>query len=83
MSYFAVYSKDRKIVVCMDKNPSYTGISSTYSWGQDVNKIDKSLKIRVLKTRKGQVPYLESSNKRVEEDMFEIVETDERGIPLA
>lgn len=66
----------------MDKNPSYTGISSTYSWGQGVDEIRENLKIRVLKTRRGQQPYLEASNARVGEDMFEVVETDERGIPL-
>ena len=82
MSYFAVYSKDRQTVVCMSRSPQYDGISSTYSYGQDVNEIGKGLKIRVLKSIRGQMPYVQASNARAEEDMFEAVETDANGIPL-
>lgn len=81
MSYYAIYSKDRKIVVCCVKSTA-NGTSITRSYRQGVDEIDKSLKIRVLKTIKGQEPYLEVTNRVSAPYEFEIVETDVNGVIL-
>lgn len=75
-TYYAIYSVDRKRVVCY-LNSRY--VSSTRSYRQSVDNIGKGLKIRVLKTVKGQQPYLDVTNYVEESDNFEIVKTDKNG----
>lgn len=77
--YYAVYSKDKKAVICRIKNASNCNCSSTRSYGQSVNDIEKGLEIRVLKSKKRQQEYADSGNIRAEEYFWEVVETNEFG----
>lgn len=77
--YYAVYSKDRKAVICRVKNASVHNVSSTRSLGQKVEAIEDGLEIRVLKSKNRQQAYADSGNERAGTDFWEVVEVNESG----
>jgi hypothetical protein len=80
MAYYAVYSKDRQIVVCRPNSKTMTErkMSSTKSYRQQVGNIQDGLEIRVLQSIKGQESYLKDVSTR-DPFGYEIVETDKKG----
>lgn len=76
--YFAVYSKDRKIIVCKHKSKQVPSTRSFRRKSEIVFNSDENYEPRVLKTRKGQTRYLNWANKQ-DNSGYEIVKVDQYG----